>query len=134
MARTINALLNYPDPVYPQDLSQFWQGEDVAFTFAVTSTVDVSTWGSVEFTLLPEGRGPSGRYTVSVASGQVVVSDTSGTAGAYTAVVTVTVPSATTKTFGQGSATWQCTWADSGDVALLGGGEVGINAPTVPIP
>lgn len=133
MPRAIAGLLSYPTPIAPQFLTDFAQGEDVAITFILTSTVSPSSWVNVEFTLIPEGQPQMGRWTGSIASGQVGISNVAGS-GPYTATVTVTIPHANTKLFGGGSAVWQCEWADSGNVSMLGSGEVGVTIPLVPIP
>jgi hypothetical protein len=133
MGRAISGILNYPTPASPQVLDSFAQGEDVSITFALTSTALPSTWVNVEFTLIPEGKGQSGRFTTSITAGGILITGVS-TTSPYTATVTVTLSHATTVQFGAGSASWQCEWVDSGNVSVLGAGEIGVTIPLVPIP
>jgi hypothetical protein len=133
MGRSISGLLNYPTPASPQQLDSFAQGEDISLTFTLTSTSNPSNWLNVEFTLIPESHGQSQRFTFSITAANIAISNVSTTTP-YTATVTVTLPHATTLLMGQGSAVWQCEWADSGNVSLLGAGEIGITTPLVPIP
>jgi hypothetical protein len=133
VGRAISGILSYPTPALPQVLDSFAQGEDIQIAFALTSTSNPTNWVNVEFTLIPEGQGQAGRHTFSITANQIIITGVS-TTSPYTATVTVTLPHATTVLFGAGSAVWQCEWVDSGNVSLLGAGEIGVTIPLVPIP
>lgn len=133
MGRAISGILTYPTPASPQVLDSFDQGEDVTFTFSLTSTSNPTDWIAAEFTFIPEGKDQTGRVTVSIASGGIQISGVS-TTSPYTATFAVSLPHATTLLLGAGSAAWQALWIDSGNISLLGSGEFGITIPLVPIP
>jgi hypothetical protein len=133
VGRAISGNLSYPIPASPQELNSFAQGEDISLSFTLTSTSNPTGWVNAEFTLIPEGQSQTGRFTTSITSGGIAITNVSTTTP-YTATVTVTLPHAETLKLGQGSAGWQCLWADSGNVSILGAGEIGITPPLVPIP